>query len=186
MNMTTCPTCGAIVTVESDGDGACHYEPVHVEGVTLAPKAGAAQVAWEWSVTLQPDTTIAAQDRIVRAVARRGYLNGWTDDELAARQLVKELEEVCEAFEALAAPGVDGDLRSLMLDAVALGQRARHVFVNRADLFKGATVNTAVLSRELADMIVPLAVLADALAVDDMMAAGVRKAEADVARGVRV
>jgi len=130
--------------------------------------------------------TTTAQERIVQAVALRGYLNGWTDDESALRQLVKLLEEVGEAFAAISMPSIDGDLLLLVMDAIDLGERARKLFTERPDLFRGATVNTAMLAHELADLVVPLGVLADALAVDDMMAEGVKKAEADAARGVRM
>ncbi len=126
--------------------------------------------------------TSHAQQRIVEAVALRGYLNGWTDDELAARQLVKELEELCEALAAVTSH--EPALVELIDRAVVLGRLARAVF-DLPHLFQGVLVNTAILAQELPDLIVPLAVLASALAVDDMMAAGVRKAEADVQRGVR-
>jgi len=42
-----------------------------------------------------------------------------------------------------------------------------------------------VLTDELPDLVVPLAVLADAVGIADMMGAGLEKARADVARGVR-
>lgn len=129
--------------------------------------------------------TTNAQDRIVQAVAQRGYLDGWTDDEVALRQLVKLLEEVGEAYAAISLPSLSGEMLAFALDAIDLGERARVLFKDRADLFRGVTVNTAVLAHELPDLVVPLAVLADSLAVDDMMAEGVRKAEADAARGVR-
>lgn len=126
--------------------------------------------------------TSHAQQRIVEAVALRGYLTGWTDDEMAARQLVKEFEELCEALAAVTSH--EPALVELIDRAVALGRRARAVF-DLPHLFKGVTVNTAILAQELPDLFVPLAVLSDALAVDDGMAAAVRKAEADVQRGVR-
>ncbi len=129
--------------------------------------------------------TSNAQDRIVQAVALRGYLDGWTDDEVALRQLVKLLEEVGEACAAISLPSITGDMLMFVMDAIDLGERARVLFTERLDLFAGVTVNTAVLAHELADLVVPAAVLADSLAVDDMMAKGVRKAEADAARGVR-
>ena len=104
--------------------------------------------------------TTNAQDRIVQAVALRGYLDGWTDDELALRQLVKLLEEVGEAFAGISLPSLTGDMLALALDAIDLGERARQLFTERLDLFRDARVNTAVLAHELADLVVPLAVLA--------------------------
>ena len=52
-------------------------------------------------------------------------------------------------------------------------------------LFDGVLVDVATVIKELPDMVVPLAVLADALGVPDMMAAALDKAQADVKRGVR-
>ena len=39
---------------------------------------------------------MSAQAATVASVARRGYLNGWTDDELIARRVVKLTEELAE------------------------------------------------------------------------------------------
>lgn len=40
---------------------------------------------------------MSQQTQIVAAVAKRGYMDGWSDDQLAARQLVKMVEELAEA-----------------------------------------------------------------------------------------
>lgn len=122
------------------------------------------------------------QHAIAQAVAARGYLDGWTDDQLAARQLVKQLEEVCEAMQALHPD--DTDLYLLVDAAKRLGHWARAVF-DAPSSFDGVTVDLCVLADELPDLVVPIAVLAHALSHPDMMEAGLRKAVADVARGVR-
>ena len=53
------------------------------------------------------------------------------------------------------------------------------------ELLNSVTVDAPTLIAELTDMVVALAVLSDALGIPDMMAAGLDKAQADVARGVR-
>lgn len=122
------------------------------------------------------------QQAIVEAVGQRGYFDGYTEDQLAARQLVKMLEELCEALQAVNAEDVD--LHLLIQQTASLGKWARAVF-DVPSLFDDVLVDFGALGAEFCDLVVPLAVLADVLEVPDMMAAGYRKAQADVARGVR-
>lgn len=131
---------------------------------------------------MKPTQPNGYQMAIVEAVDMRGYLAGYTEIEIAARQLVKLLEELCEALQAVNAD--DPILRQLIENAAIYGKSARAVF-DVPSLFGGATVDFGVLGAEFCDLVVPLAVLADVLEVPDMMAAGYRKAQADVARGVR-
>ena len=128
-------------------------------------------------------TSAAAQRGIVAFVANRGYLDGYDIDQRIARQLVKQLEETCEAMQCI---GVleDNALYDLLFDAARVGRFARAVF-DMPSLFDGVTVNVATVIGEFPDMVVPLAVLADALGVPDMLATGLDKAQADVVRGVR-
>jgi hypothetical protein len=119
---------------------------------------------------------------IVEAVRERGYLDGYTEDQLAARQVVKLLEEVCEALQAVNADDVD--LHLLIQQGASLGKWARAVF-DVPSLFADVTVDFGALGAEFVDLVVPTAVLGDVLEIPDMMAAGYRKAQADVARGVR-
>lgn len=130
----------------------------------------------------QPWPNSVTQRGIVAAVEARGYLNGYTLDQRTARQLVKELEEVCEAVQAI--DTADPMLGQLVFNALVLGKQARAVF-DTPSLFDGVTVDAPTLLEELPDLVVPLAVLADALAVRDMMDLAQTKALADVARGVR-
>jgi len=123
------------------------------------------------------------QRGIVAFVADRGYLAPYTLDQRIARQLVKQLEETCEALQAVMADG-DSHLASLVVQSFHVGKQARAIF-DVPSLFDGVTVDAPTLIAELPDMVVPLAVLADAVGVPDMMAAGLDKAQADVARGVR-
>lgn len=125
-----------------------------------------------------------AQRGIVAFVADRGYLEGYTLDQRIARQLVKALEETCEALQAVTDDNPSGHLATLIVHAFRVGQQARAVF-DIPSLFDDVTVDASLLIDELPDMVVPLAVLADAVGVPDMLLAGMEKAQADVARGVR-
>lgn len=129
-------------------------------------------------------TDSIAQRGIVGAVAARGYLDGYTLDQRIARQLVKQLEETCEAMQAVIDDNPSGHLATLIIHAYRVGRQARAVF-DIPSLFDDVTVDASLLIDELPDMVVPLAVLADAVGVPDMLLAGMEKAQADVARGVR-
>ena len=128
-------------------------------------------------------TDSVTQRGIVAAVADRGYLDGYTLDQRIARQLVKALEETCEAMQAINAAD-DPTLSQLVTNAKFIGQWARAVF-DVPSLFDGVTVEAQMLIEELPDLVVPLAVLADAVGVPDMLDLAQAKAWADVARGVR-
>jgi hypothetical protein len=130
-------------------------------------------------------TNGVTQRGIVAAVADRGYLDGYTLDQRIARQLVKELEEVCEALQCIQEAPFGGRQFSGMIQwAHDLGLVARAVF-DVPNLFDDVTVDVSTLLEELPDLVVPLAVLADAVGVPDMMALAQEKAWADVKRGVR-
>ena len=126
--------------------------------------------------------SVVTQRGIVEAVAARGYLEGYDLDQRIARQLVKELEELCEALQCVITP--DGTLYDLLFDAARLGKFARAVF-DTPSLFDDATVDVPTLLEELPDLVVPVVVVADALGVPDVMDMAQAKAWADVARGVR-
>ena len=132
--------------------------------------------------TIRVMTASATQRGIVEAVAARGYLDGYNTDQRMARQLVKQLEEVCEAMQAIEVK--DGYLAGLLISAANLGRHARAVF-DMPSLFDGVTVDVPTLLDELPDLVVPLAVLADAVGVPDMLDLASAKAWADVPRGVR-
>lgn len=131
-----------------------------------------------------PTEAEALQAAIVEAVARRGYLDGWTTGQLIARQLVKLLEEVAEAFAGLNTGAAGADLGLLVCAVRGIAKQARLVFDSPA-AFDGVAVDPVALARELPDLVVPTAVLAYLLHFSDMMEAGALKASADVARGVR-
>ena len=127
-------------------------------------------------------TNNVTQRGIVAFVADRGYLDGYDMNQRIARQLVKQLEETCEALQAMTAG--DPTLAQLVNNAKVIGEWARAIF-DVPSLFDGVTVDVPTLIAELPDMVVPLAVLADAVGIPDMMEAGLEKSRIDVARGVR-
>lgn len=120
------------------------------------------------------------QKTITDAVNARGYLDGWTGTQLIARQLVKQLEEACEAV--LAVKAEDTDLWLLLDCARSLANWARAVF-DDPTCFADVRVDRATALAELPDLVVPVAVLATVLETD-MMTAALVKARADVPRGV--
>ena len=122
------------------------------------------------------------QRGIVAFVADRGYLDGYDIDQRIARQLVKQLEETCEALQAVTAG--DAILAALVDNAAIYGKSARAVF-DIPSLFDGVAVDVSTLIAELPDLVVPLAVLSDAVGIPDMMEAALEKARIDVKRGVR-
>ena len=128
-------------------------------------------------------TDSVTQRGIVAFVADRGDLDGYDLNQRIARQLVKQLEEVCEAVQAIEASG-PGALAAVLNNAKRLGVFARAIF-DVPSLFDGVTVDVPTLIDELPDMAVVLAVLSDAVGIPDMMEAALEKARIDVARGVR-
>jgi len=156
--------------VPGEREAALNY---HMAGGTTTQFVPANDEPWPNSIT---------QRGIVAFVADRGYLDGYDMNQRIARQLVKQLEETCEAIQAVNADDVN--LHLFIQQAHILGKWARAVF-DVPSLFDGVMVDVPLLIEELPDMVVPLAVLSDAVGISDMMAAGLDKAAADVARGVR-
>lgn len=125
---------------------------------------------------------MSAQTQIAAAVAQRGYLDGWTADEVTARQVVKLAEELGELASTIE---TDSPLLAMMLaDITKTAQRARMTF-DTPSAFVGATCHTLPAIYEATDCAVVLAVLAHALEIPDIMFAASVKANNDVARGVR-
>ena len=125
------------------------------------------------------------QSEIYYSIKARGYLGGWTDEQIVARQIVKLIEELGEATEAVSVQldgAEDSALFRLLSRMFDLGRDARAVFDTREGW--DVLVNWTDLRHELADVAVPLAVAAETAHID-LMRAAERKAMADVKRGVR-
>ena len=129
--------------------------------------------------------TDKTQAAIFKALVDRGYTDGLTADQLAARQVAKMLEEVLEATDHIT--GFSPRVQSLI---VTLHAEVRAEF---DDLVRwqeqGSICDHQGLEYELCDVGVTLANAAEAMYMDeqfDVMQGALRKATNDVKRGVRV
>lgn len=135
------------------------------------------------------------QKRVVAAVVRRGYRDGWTPAQFLARQMLKLCEEFGEAYEI-----VDRAVIPIAFGISALiwecGCRARKAFDLPQESWEYTPAGNddpralAALRLELVDMQVVLCNAAEALSEltgeeIDLMKEAAEKAEADVERGVR-
>lgn len=123
----------------------------------------------------------AQQSVIVTAVRERGYFDGWTDEQIIVRQLVKLIEELGELCNRTSAD--DTGIATVLSDAVSTGDKASTVF--RSSSRFTPFISLADLQSEIVDMIVPIAVMAHFLGIDDVMTAAAKKALGDIERGVR-
>lgn len=127
-----------------------------------------------------------SQQEVYALVVERGYHAGYSEDQFAARQIVKLGEELAELATAFKLP----EPMAVMLRA--LGNQARHVFDCGA--WKGARLDQHHAERvlvELADLQVVLFVLAESISrvsglEFNLLAAAMQKAASDVERGTRV
>jgi NTP pyrophosphatase (non-canonical NTP hydrolase) len=127
------------------------------------------------------------QELVAKSVAERGYREGWTDEQFAARQVCKAVEELEEL--AASIQWTDAAQLSWLPDWVGYlseaGHEARAAFDGPPERWQevGGFDLEAVTS-ELADAAIPLLALADTLGID--LEQAIRdKVTGDVARGVR-
>lgn len=121
------------------------------------------------------------QTLVAQAVAARGYREGWADEQYAARQVCKAVEELGEVQTAIEwrswAPNWAGGLQFTSL-------YARRSFDSIDDWGQVVDVDCKKVAPELADVVIPLLVLAETLGID--LEQEIRtKALGDVDRGVR-
>lgn len=129
---------------------------------------------------------MTAQARIVDAVARRGYLNGYSPEQVEARQVVKLVEELAELVDCVRPrlSGYDAELWAAMTEnAVTAGRLARLLF-DGGDWHNAEPSILYGADGEAADMAVVLSVFAT-MRNFDLMQAAHEKAVQDVERGVR-
>jgi hypothetical protein len=127
--------------------------------------------------------TDEVQRIVAAAVAARGYRNGWTAEQFAARQVAKFTEELAEYAKCFSFSHGG----PISLELIELGAKSRKVFdrPSYAPTWRLVKLDNAERARaELADLQVVILAAADALGFDVLEAARV-KAEADVQRGVR-
>jgi len=122
------------------------------------------------------------QSSVANAVARRGYRNGWSNDQFAARQIAKLAEELAELAWFVRQRTKDYDRSPLYRKIAEAGKVGRWEFDN--GYWDNVSVNVEAAAAELADVQVVIFCLADALGVDVVQMA-VDKAAADIERGVR-
>ena len=126
---------------------------------------------------------MSAQAQTVASVARRGYLNGWTDDELVARQVVKLAEELGELADLVVMD--DPQLDSFFGALVTIRDDAKKLFDNPAHFVGAKCLDTQRAISELTDCQVVIHVAAHALHIPDVGYSAQVKALADEQRGVR-
>lgn len=126
------------------------------------------------------------QARIVDAVARRGYLNGYTPGQIAARQVVKLTEELGELIDCVRPrlSGYDAELWAAVTEHVITAGRLARLLFDGGDWQNAEPTILYGANNEASDMAVVLSVFAG-LQGFDLMQAATDKATSDVARGVR-
>jgi NTP pyrophosphatase (non-canonical NTP hydrolase) len=124
--------------------------------------------------------TAALQRTIYNNVAARGYTDGFTNEQFAARQVAKGAEELGEFAECFT-----GLPRYVRADVTLCGNTCRENF-KMPQLWKDArlSVDPAEARKELADMLVSTLSACESLGFDGL-AAALEKSAGDVARGVR-
>ena len=124
------------------------------------------------------------QSEIAANVAARGYREGWTDEQYAARQVCKLGEELGELVRSvLDVEYIKG--RDYWQDCqIDTGKVCREAFDRYHHLWTGYLTGKSLAASEAADMLVVLYNLADALGVD-LNALALEKSKSDVERGVR-
>lgn len=130
--------------------------------------------------------TLDAQTAIFESLEDRGYTAGLEYEQLAARQIAKMLEEVCEAAACVA-----GFSPVMQAQIGTLQQMARSEFDDKARWQdRGRIISLSGLKAELSDVGVTLANAAEAISWHDerkfdVMREAVGKATADITRGIR-
>lgn len=131
------------------------------------------------------------QAQVAQAVAERGYREGWTPEQYAARQIckaVEELDELAKAIQWKRHPTYGSSLVPLWAQSLSdAAFEAEGDFDNDSAARPWDDVDDLRLAdaiKELPDIIIPLLVLADTLGIDLEQAIR-EKALGDVARGVR-
>ena len=134
------------------------------------------------------DTTAAAPPTVIdisslqaivyAAVEARGYTNGWTPQQFAARQAAKLQEEVSEYADFCHLP------QRLATDITVAGQHARTVFDIEKQWTNSGCFDRDAACKELADIVVVALCAAEALRFD-VLEAALNKATQDATRGKR-
>ena len=125
-----------------------------------------------------------AQEIVAANVAARGYANGWTNIQFAARQIAKAVEELAEAANHITGPAHFHATHYWLNDLKDAGIAARIQFDQPLHWRDIGIDSLGKLQRELVDVQVVLFSAATALNFD-IVEAAIDKSSADVERGVR-
>jgi hypothetical protein len=131
---------------------------------------------------------IGVHETLYEAVRERVYLEGYTPEQILARQVCKLQEELAELAEHMTMPqGTQGNVKGAIL---AAGLMARRAFDCDIWHYEAAPLDIARIRKELADMYVVLAVAEQVLNTISDDRASIRmlaleKAYGDIERGVR-
>lgn len=134
-------------------------------------------------VEITPNTW---QQRIYEATVARGYADGWTPEQFAARQVIKAVEELAELVELVAISGdpvVASEIKHFQRVVKDAGSRARILF-DHGDKFWGRVLIHPDANTEAADVAITLANFAAAREFD-LLEAAESKVTADIERGKR-
>lgn len=135
-----------------------------------------------------------AQEQVAKNTADRGYRDGWTAEQFAARQVAKLTEELGELARYIAFGGLGShslaQRMTLHVDIIGTGDQARWNFDDQDGWSICELGDMNIAKSELADIQVVVFNLAHALAEItgepfDVVQAAVEKSAADVERGVR-
>lgn len=131
-------------------------------------------------VIADDDASTFAQQRVAANVAARGYQDGWSDEEMAARQVPKIIEEAAELADTVRYGYVIPWWVSASANA---GRECREAF-DEHDIWHKATIDKEKAKAELTDIAIAALTMAQALGFD-LVQAAIEKAAADVERGKR-
>lgn len=127
--------------------------------------------------------SMRSQNKVAQLTIKRGYRDGWTDNQFAARQVAKLIEEVAEL-----ADDFDFQHPDIYWKIQRAGEMARRAFDNKSIWSDSGVLGHAI--DELADILVVVFNLADAIGKIrgkevNIIQMAIDKASSDVKRGVR-
>ena len=176
-------------------DVMCKKLPITPEIAKLLEQATNAPAQFWLNRQRRYDESRKPQRRVYNNVAERGYTEGWTDEQFAARQLFKMLEEIGELAQSfyglpgIAYPPAEHNVPAVLYNIAMVFKSA----FDRPDVWGNANIPEEECRRakqELSDIQVVVFCLAQALErlsgePFDVVAAAVVKSREDVERGVR-
>lgn len=118
---------------------------------------------------------------IAANTARRGYREGWSQDQFLGRQVVKLLEEACEALEASGLPDTPAS-QALLASVGGVKALAKQVFKEQEPWSQAEGYVSHEVTEEMADCLVVIANYA-AVSGENLLLRAYQKSESDIIRG---